>query len=106
MAYLYKHRAGSTSLGYTWDEDGQAVDVDDEHVVLLLALPDGGFRLADVVASAAPPAPVLNPPGAEPSTPASPEQTPSTDPGPEPEQTPSAPAPIRRGRKTSRPTSE
>ena len=108
MTYLHKHRAGSTSLGYTWDEDGQAVEVADEHVVLLLAIPDGGFRLAELVDLNTQPDPDVNPSGSAPATPDSPEQALPTDPGPESESAPSAsvPAPVRRGRKTPRTTPE
>jgi len=45
--HLRKHRAGSTSHGHVWDEDGQVIEVPDHHGAELLHIPDGGFEAVD-----------------------------------------------------------
>jgi hypothetical protein len=44
---LRKARAGSDSYGHVWPEDGVVVDVDYEQALVLLAIPDGGFTVAE-----------------------------------------------------------
>lgn len=44
---IRKAQAGSTSLGYTWPEDGAVVKVSPEDAVVLTGIPDGGFTVAD-----------------------------------------------------------
>lgn len=45
--HLRKDRAGSDSWGHVWTEDGSVVEVDYDQAVVLLAIPDGGFSVAD-----------------------------------------------------------
>jgi hypothetical protein len=50
MIRLRKDRAGTCSLGtpnYTWEQDGDVVDVEDHHAVELLRIPDGGFHVVN-----------------------------------------------------------
>jgi hypothetical protein len=42
-----KARAGSDSAGYTWPEDGSVVDVEYEHALKLVKIPDGGFSIVE-----------------------------------------------------------
>lgn len=44
---LRKRLAGSDSHGHVWPEDGAVVEVDYDHAMDLLAIPDGGFSVAD-----------------------------------------------------------
>lgn len=43
--YLKKAQAGSAP-GYTWERDGQIIEVEDELAAQLLAIPYGGFSEA------------------------------------------------------------
>lgn len=45
MLHVSKARAGSSSLGFTWDADGAVVEVPDEVAAELVAIPDGGFTI-------------------------------------------------------------
>ena len=42
-----KAQAGSDSAGNVWPEDGSVIDVDYEHALLLVKIPDGGFSIAE-----------------------------------------------------------
>jgi len=42
-----KAHAGSDSAGNTWPEDGSVVDVEYEHALLLVKIPDGGFSIVE-----------------------------------------------------------
>jgi hypothetical protein len=44
---LRKASAGADSFGHEWPEDGAVVEVDYDHAMALLAIPDGGFSVAD-----------------------------------------------------------
>lgn len=44
---LRKRLAGSDSYGHVWPEDGAVIEVDYDHAMDLLAIPDGGFSVAD-----------------------------------------------------------
>lgn len=44
--YLRKDRAGNAP-GYEWPHDGAVIEVDDELAQQLLAMPDGGFHVAE-----------------------------------------------------------
>jgi hypothetical protein len=71
MVPLRKARAGGTSLGYDWPEDGAVVEVPDDVAVALLGIKDGGFSVApeqpaptpdpDPPVDPDPPAPVIEP---------------------------------------------
>ena len=50
MVPLRKARAGGTSLGFEWPEDGSVVEVPDAIAVQLLAIKDGGFSVAEAPA--------------------------------------------------------
>lgn len=52
MLHVSKARAGSSSLGFTWDADGAVVEVPDEVAAELVAIPDGGFTIVDAPAVA------------------------------------------------------
>lgn len=43
--YIRKNQAGSAP-GYTWENDGDVVEVDDEFALSLIAIPNGGFSEA------------------------------------------------------------
>lgn len=49
---IRKARSGADSFGHVWPEDGAVVDVDYEQAVVLLAIPDGGFSVAETPAEA------------------------------------------------------
>lgn len=42
-----KARAGSDSWGHVWPKDGAVAEVDYDEAMVLLAIPDGGFSIAD-----------------------------------------------------------
>lgn len=42
-----KALAGSDSFGHSWPKDGAVIDVDYNEAMALLAIPDGGFSVAD-----------------------------------------------------------
>lgn len=44
--FLRKAHAGSAP-GYTWEHDGQVIDVDDDLAYELLRIPRGGFSVAE-----------------------------------------------------------
>lgn len=44
---IRKRLAGSDSYGHVWAEDGAVVDVDYDQAMTLLAIPDGGFTVAE-----------------------------------------------------------
>lgn len=44
---LRKRLAGSDSYGHQWGEDGAVVQVSYDEAMALLAIPDGGFTVAD-----------------------------------------------------------
>lgn len=54
MAFIRKAGAGSASLGYTWPKPGAVVEVNDEHVPLLLAIPHNDFTVVDAAAQTEP----------------------------------------------------
>lgn len=90
--HLKKARAGSDSRGNVWPEDGAVIEVDYDHALTLLAIPDGGFSVVD------------NPEPETPKADPEPEQDDSADelsevaPEPDPDATPDKPAPRRGGR--------
>lgn len=45
MLHVSKARAGSCSLGFTWDTDGAVIEVPDEVAAELVAIPDGGYAV-------------------------------------------------------------
>ena len=102
--HLKKARAGSDSRGNVWPEDGAVIEVDYDHALVLLAIPDGGFSVADKPE----PAPESESDGScEPKAPEADPESESGDsseevsevaPEPEPDATPDKPAPRRGGR--------
>lgn len=44
---LRKASAGGDSFGHQWPEDGAVVQVEYDQAMTLLAIPDGGFTVAD-----------------------------------------------------------
>lgn len=50
---LRKAKAGADSFGHTWPEDGAVVEVDYEQALTLMAIPDGGFTVAEAEPEAA-----------------------------------------------------
>lgn len=54
---LRKRLAGSDSYGNVWPKDGSVVEVPYGQAMDLLAIPDGGFSVADTAATDAGPAP-------------------------------------------------
>lgn len=60
MVLLRKRHAGTTSLGYQWNKNGEVVEVRDDHAAELLAIPDGGFSVADDVDEPTPPDPLVD----------------------------------------------
>lgn len=84
MLHVSKARAGSSSLGFTWDADGAVVEVPDEVAAELVAIPDGGFA-------------IVSAPGVE--TEVEPDNPQSvTEPAPDGDQITEAPAKPTRGR--------
>ena len=47
MIPLRKEHAGSCSFGYIWPKDGAVVEVEPDHAVALLAIPDGDYTAVD-----------------------------------------------------------
>ena len=45
--WLKKETGGTTVLGFTWENDGDVVEVPDEVAAELLAIRGGGFRQAE-----------------------------------------------------------
>jgi hypothetical protein len=74
MLPVRKDRAGTSSGGYEWKNDGEIVEVDEQHAAELMRIPNGGFSIvfpdedqaeaeAEQVEAPAPiPAAALNPP--------------------------------------------
>lgn len=83
MPYIRKDAAGADSLGHVWANDGDIVEMPHEDAEQLLAIPDGGFTLADGPAEPQPVdddgAPILPPNGSD----SAPEQTPHPEMSPE-----------------------
>jgi hypothetical protein len=51
---LRKAKAGADSFGHTWPEDGSVVGVDYDQALILMAIPDGGFSVAEAQPEAGP----------------------------------------------------
>jgi len=47
LVLVRKAQAGSDSAGNTWPEDGSVVDVEYEHALKLVKIPDGGFSIVE-----------------------------------------------------------
>lgn len=45
--HVRKARAGADSWGHTWPTDGAVIELDYDQALILLAIPDGGFSVAD-----------------------------------------------------------
>jgi hypothetical protein len=45
--HLRKEKAGASSHGYEWPQDGAVVEVEDHHGLELLRIADAGFSVAD-----------------------------------------------------------
>ena len=43
--HVRKERAGNTSLGHSWPQDGAVVEIPDEHAHELVQIRDGGFSI-------------------------------------------------------------
>lgn len=95
--HLRKAHAGSDSQGHVWPEDGAVVEVDYDHALVLLAIPDGGFSVVDSPESES--ESESEPESSDNKAPAEAEEVSEVAPEPEPDATPDEkPAPRRGGR--------
>lgn len=61
-----KRLAGSDSFGHEWPKDGSVTEVEYDEALILLAIPDGGFSIADQPGDRPKPAPEPGPEVTEP----------------------------------------
>ncbi len=45
--FLRKDKAGATSLGHVWHNDGDVIEVPDEHAHILMRIRDAGFSVVE-----------------------------------------------------------